>query len=168
MKVVRALYATAAVLAVIGFALRVMPARAPSAPRSISATSVGPVSGPVSKGEVGGDTPSSVYDSIVSFNIFSRTRKAPTRPGDVQVAAGKARPSKPAGPTLTLLGTTIGPEGAVALIDTNSGVPGAALHHMGDLVAGARLVAITDSTVTLDRPSGPLVLHLQSTPHKKL
>jgi hypothetical protein len=84
------------------------------------------------------------------------------------VAAAKARSAKPAGPTLTLLGTTIGPEGAVALIDTNSGVPGAALHHMGDLVAGARLVAITDSTVTLDRPSGPLVLHLQSTPHKKL
>ena len=44
------------------------------------------------------------------------------------------------------------------------------LYHLGDVVAGARLVAITDSTVTLDRPTGgPLVLHLASTQqHKKL
>jgi len=34
--------------------------------------------------------------------------------------------------------------------------------RLGDLVAGARLIAITDSTVTLAQPSGPLVLRLPS------
>jgi hypothetical protein len=82
--------------------------------------------------------------------------------------ASKPR-TTPSAPALTLLGTTIGPQGAVALIDASaSSPPGPQVHRMGDLVAGARLVAITDSTVTLDRPSGPLVLHMQSSLHKKL
>ncbi len=31
---------------------------------------------------------------------------------------------------------------------------------MGDVIAGARLVAITESTVTLLRPLGPVILHV--------
>jgi hypothetical protein len=116
-----------------------------------------------------GDAPAATYAPIVTANIFSRARTAPARPGDVAHTDSKPRSAVPSAPALTLLGTTIGPQGAVALIDaTSSSPPGPQVHRMGDLVAGARLVAITDSTVTLDRPSGPLVLHLQSSPHKKL
>jgi len=57
--------------------------------------------------------------------------------------------------------TEVGAEGAVALIDADPNVPGAEIYRVGDLVAGARLVAITDSSVTLAQPSGPLVLRLQ-------
>lgn len=167
-RTIRFLYGVAAALAVIGLGLRVFPAHAPSLPNVPRAvTNVRAAARGSATGESGGDVPS-VYDSIAQANIFSRTRKAPVRPGDVQHAQTASKPTKPAGPTLTLLGTTIGPQGAVALIDTNGGTVGAELHHMGDMVAGARLVEITDSTVTLDRPAGPLVLHLQSSQHKKL
>lgn len=98
-------------------------------------------------------------DPIVAANIFSRTRTAPAREGAVTHIARNRAPV-PHGTTLTLYGTTIGPQGAVALIDDDTPPRGAHLHHMGDVIAGARLVAITDSTVTLDRQSGPFVLHL--------
>jgi hypothetical protein len=54
----------------------------------------------------------------------------------------------------------MGPQGAVALIRDDAVARSAEVYHIGDLVGGARLVAITDSTVTLERRSGPLVLHL--------
>src|SRR5438876_154479 len=80
-----------------------------------------------------------------------------------------ARPAAPAprGPRLTLYGTTVGPQGAVALIDADPKVPGAEIYRLGDVVAGAALVAITDSTVTLAEPSGPLVLHLRPAQRRK-
>jgi len=70
-------------------------------------------------------------------------------------------PTKPRGPTLRLYGITVGAQGAVALIDADPNIPGAEIYRLGDLVAGARVLAITDSTVTLAEPSGPLVLRLQ-------
>jgi hypothetical protein len=101
------------------------------------------------------------YDAIVAANIFSQDRTAPTvrflPPGRA------APPPKPRGPTLRLYGITVGPQGAVALIDADPNIPGAEMYRLGDLVAGARLIAITDSTVTLAEPSGPLVLRLQPT-----
>jgi hypothetical protein len=163
---IQVLYAVAAALGVVGLVLRIIPARAPAAPDAVRV--VATVSPPTGRIESGGDVPLPAYDSIIAANIFSRTRTAPPRPGEVQDAQAKPKPTKPAAPTLTLLGTTIGPQGAVALINASNGSPGAELHHMGDTVAGALLVAITDSTVTLDRPKGQVVLHLQSSQHKKL
>jgi len=77
-----------------------------------------------------------------------------------QAVKRAAAPAAPRGPTLKLYGITLSPQGAVALIDADPKVPGAEIYHLGDLVAGARLVAITDSSVTLAKPSGPLVLRL--------
>jgi hypothetical protein len=168
-RIVHGLYLVAAVLAAVGLGLRVLPARAPSAPQASIVLPGARVAMPESAGDAASSGVAlAVYDSIPAANIFSRTRKAPPRPGEVQHAAATPRVARSSGPSLTLLGTTIGPRGAVALIDANSGASSAEVHHMGDVVAGARLVAITDSTVTLDRPSGPLVLHLQSSQHKKL
>jgi hypothetical protein len=175
-RVVRGLYVGAAVLAIVGLVLRVMPARVPRAERASGGTAL---AAPAPRGVASasaGAVADAGDDSIISANIFSRTRKAPPRPGEeLPVAKAAPRVVKPAAPAWELLGTTIGPSGAVALIHSSGEAPGAELHRMGDVIAGARLVEITDSTVTLDRPAGgPLVLHLQSSqslpssqPHKK-
>jgi hypothetical protein len=105
-----------------------------------------------------GDVGPANYQAIVSQNIFAQARGAEASPSTP--VAAKTRP-RPAEPSLQLRGTTIGPRGSVALI-------GADVHRIGDIVDGAKLVAITDSTVTLERPSGPLVLHVPSSQRKKL
>jgi hypothetical protein len=111
------------------------------------------------------------YAAIVSGNIFSPSRAAPTvrftpnRPGGAP-APEKPKP-KPAGPVIRLFGITRGPNGAVALIDADPKIPGAEIYHLGDRVAGATISAITDSTVVLARPSGPLTLHLPPAVKKK-
>jgi hypothetical protein len=170
----RGLYVGAVALAIVGLVLRVLPARIPHEARSEGIALAAPAPRGTAIASAGAVADGAGYDSIISANIFSRTRKAPPRPGDVAQAKAAPRVVKPAGPTWELLGTTIGPQGAVALIHSSADSPNAELHHTGDVIAGARLVEITDSTVTLDRPSGPLVLHLQSSqlqssqPHKKL
>jgi hypothetical protein len=160
MNATRLLYATAVVLGVGGAALRLVPLerlriadRPPGAPRMAAA-------GPISLARATGGTGPTSSDPIVSANIFSRSRTAPAREAAVVHATHSPASLVPHGAALTLYGTTIGPQGAVALIDDDTPPRGAHLHRMGDLIAGARLVAITDSTVTLDRQSGPLVLHL--------
>lgn len=154
------LYTAAAVLGAGGVALRLVPLDRPSLAELARATPhrAGGQT-PVSVARVTGDSAAAGSDPIVAANIFSRTRTAPARAGAV-VHATRGTAPVPHGTTLTLYGTTIGPQGAVALIDDDTPPRGAHLHHMGDVVAGARLVAITDSTVTLDRQSGPVVLHL--------
>jgi len=154
------LYATAALLAAGGAAFRLVPLQRPALTGPAPATphrAGGQAS--VSAARVGSDGAPAASDPMVAANIFSRTRTAPARQG---VATHPTRNPAPVqhGTTLTLYGTTIGPQGAVALIDDDTPPRGAHLHHMGDVIAGARLVAITDSTVTLDRQSGPFVLHL--------
>ena len=65
-------------------------------------------------------------------------------------------------PAVRLYGITIGASGtATALIDADPDIPGAEIYHIGDVVAGAPIVDITDSTVVLAQPSGQRVLHLQ-------
>jgi len=108
------------------------------------------------------------FAPIVAANIFSPTRRAPARVSPVEHAIHQAvGHTGPRAPTLTLYGTTVGPQGAVALIQGDGMNPGADVYHVGDVVAGARLVAITDSTVTLARPSGALVLRLQPAEGRK-
>jgi hypothetical protein len=62
-----------------------------------------------------------------------------------------------------LYGITKGPGGAVALIDADPRIPGAEVYRVGDEVRGGRIAAVTDSTVVIARPSGPLTLRLPVT-----
>ena len=89
-------------------------------------------------------------------------RFTPNRPtGGAAPAPPKPKP-KPAGPGIRLFGITKGPNGAVALIDADPKIKGAEIYRVGDRVAGSPISAISDSTVVIARPSGPLVLHLRS------
>ena len=155
MKVVPILYGAAAVLALSGLCLRIAhPSLPPADPASLKLP-VDERQQPAAGGDV---APAATnYQVIVAQNIFSQQRgAAPTRPAPVRT--DKPRNTEPA---LALRGTTIGPRGAVALI-------GAEVLRIGDVIDGAKLVAITDSTVTLQRPSGPLVLHVPNSQRKKL
>jgi len=153
---VRSLFVAAATLLVAGLGLRLAPTplpRAEAAPLAVPAAAH-PDGAPTST------PPIPRYDPIVAANIFSPDRTAPAVRFSIPGRAAAA-PTKPREPTLRLYGITAGPQGAVALIDADPKVPGAEIYHVGDRVAGARVLAITDSTVTLAEPSGPLVLRLQ-------
>ena len=161
MTLERGLYVAAAAFLVAGLGLRLARtplARVASAPLGLPAADT-PDAAPTSA------PPVPRYDAIVAANIFSQDRTAPVvrflPPGRA------AAPTKPRGPTLHLYGTTVGPDGAVAIIDADPNIPGAEIYRLGDLVAGARLIAITDSTVTLAEPSGPLVLRLPSAARRR-
>jgi hypothetical protein len=108
----------------------------------------------------GGRAPRS-YAAIVAGDPFSVRR---TPPSVRFVPVGGAHHSastavRREGPKL--YGITLGPEGAVAVISADPGVRRAQLYEIGDTLAGARVVAISESTVTLIKPNGPLVLHLE-------
>ena len=157
----RGLYVASAAFLVAGLGLRLAPTSLPLAgatPLPVPADAQ-PAAAPTSLPAVAG------YDAIVAANIFSQDRTAPSVR---YVPPGRAAPpTKPRGPTLRLYGITVGTQGAVAIIDGDPKTPGGGIYRLGDLVAGARLVAITDSTVTLAEPSGPLVLRLQPAPGRK-
>src|SRR2546425_8518582 len=163
MTIVRTLSAAAVVLGLLGLWLRFsrspLPqvAAAPLPLRTAGQAATAP----------SGATAAPRYEAIVAANIFSQTRSAPLvrfAPAG-RAARGTASPSRR--PALKLFGITVGPQGAVALIDGDPKIPGAEIYRVGDAVAGARLVAITDSTVTLAQPSGPLLLRLPSGDRKK-
>jgi len=158
---VRGLLSAAAALLAAGLGLRLAPTplpRAAAAPLAVPAEAQ-PEAAPTST------PPVPRYDAIVAANILSQDRTAPAMrflpPGRA------AAPTKPRGPTLRLYGITVGPQGAVAIIDADPNIPGAEIYRLGDLVAGARLIAITDSTVTLAESSGPLVLRLQTAARRR-
>ena len=164
MNLARALYVAAMLLVAAGAALRLTPVEQPTASaagtarmsRDTRRAVIVPASSSPAEIDAAADDP------LIAANIFSRSRVAPARvpatgtsPTARQHSAGPAR-----APTFTLYGTTVGPRGAAALIDVSTTPGGAQVHYMGDLLADARLVSIADSTVTLIRPSGPLVLHI--------
>ena len=92
-------------------------------------------------------------------------RAAPA--GDQAPTAKEPPKPKPAGPGIRLFGITKGPNGAVALIDADPKIKGAEIYRVGDRVAGWPISAISDSTVVVARPSGPLVLRLPSAVKKR-
>ena len=155
MTLVRSLYAAAGALLIAGLGLRLAPMRLPraqAAPLDVPAEAQ-PEAAPTST------RPAPRSDAIIAANIFSPDRTPPAVRFSLPGRA--AAPTKPRGPTLRLYGITVGAQGAVAIIDADPSIPGGELYRVGDLVAGARVLAITDSTVTLAQPSGPLVLRLQ-------
>ncbi len=105
--------------------------------------------------------PPATYATIVSTNLFSTDRVPPRVRFIPPGLATRGQPVHRA-PAVRLYGITIGASGsATALIDADPDIPGAEIYHIGDMVAGAPIVAITDSTVVLAQPSGQRVLHLQ-------
>src|SRR2546428_4244710 len=150
MTIVRALSAAAVVLGLLGLWLRFsrpplpQPAAAPLPLRSAGQAATAP----------SGATAAPRYEAIVAANIFSQTRTAPLvrfAPAG-RTARGTASASRR--PPLKLYGITVGPQGAVALIDADPKIPGAEIYRVGDLVAGAPPVPIPDSTVPPPQPSG--------------
>ena len=158
MTIVRALSVAAVVLGLLGLWLRFsrsplpQAAAAPLPLRTAGQAATAPA----------GATAAPRYEAIVAANIFSQTRTAPLVRFTPAGRAARGTASASRRPPLKLYGITVGPQGAVALIDADPKIPGAEIYRVGDLVAGARLVAITDSTVTLAQPSGPLILRLPS------
>jgi len=158
---VRLLYLAAAALLATGVALRIVPLRpitTDSVPRAPASVGDGSTAVPVQAGSAVHVT---APDPILSADIFTPSRAAPPRPATEQVRNPKPRTvTTPHEPTVKLFGTTIGPDGAVALIDFPGHEREAHLYRIGDTLAGARLTAITDSTVTLVRGSTALLLRL--------
>jgi hypothetical protein len=134
-------------------------ARAAPAPPHDGASSVA-----LARQPAAGEIDSAAGVQIAAANIFARSRVAPAR--HVTVGTGTEVPHvvhAASAPSVTLYGTTTGPEGAVALIDAGSLPRRAEVYRIGDTIAGARLVDISDSTATLERASGVRVLHLPPT-----
>ncbi len=102
------------------------------------------------------------FDAIVERNIFSPDRAPPPSryvpPGGS--APAETSPVRGAPAPVRLFGIAVGPDGAVALIDADPDIPGAEIYRVGDVVRGARVTAITDSTVVLAGPAGQSVLRL--------
>jgi hypothetical protein len=164
----RALYAGALGFALLALALRLAPAPHPGAVSPVVLPQ--PARRPALHGLHEDAAP---YAAIVATNIFSPTRAppavrfTPNRPTGV-AAPPKPKPRpKPAGPGIRLFGITKGPAGAVALIDADPKIKGAEIYRIGDRVAGSPISDISDSTVVITRPSGPLVLHLRRAVKKK-
>ena len=151
---VRLLYAIAGALAVPGLVLQALPASLPAAgarPLTLPNPPVASADWP----------PARTYGAIVAADPFSARR---TPPSVRFVPAGGAHRAVSAAPHRAepkLYGITLGPEGAVAVISADPGVRRAQLYEIGDTLDGARVVAISASSVTLVKPSGPIVLHLE-------
>ncbi len=152
------LYGAAALFAAVGLMLRLTPIPRPRVPQPDVRDGDLPVTRHVQTAAAGGITPNG-SDPIINANIFARSRVAPIRAGAVPHADHKPATPTVHEPTFALFGTTIGPRGAVALISAG-GAPGGHVHAIGDIIDGARLVAITDSTVTLERGGKPFSLHV--------
>jgi hypothetical protein len=156
----RTLYGTAGALVLLGLALRVAPVTVPDASGALRLPGA---ARPATPEPIGGDESS--YAPVAAGNVFSQSRRPPkvrfVPEGREQPEMVTARPRSPA-PALRLYGITAGAGGTIALIDADPKVPGAELYRLGDRIAGARISSITDSTVVISRPSGPLTLRLPS------
>jgi hypothetical protein len=166
MRLAKVLYGVAAALTLFGLWVRIAPSPLPTLSPDTAQAPIGAANRRATKAMA---VPTEdVWAPIVAGNIFSVTRQPPARVSQAPHAQEQAADLDTRhAPTLVLYGTTVGPQGAVALIrggPMNSGE----ILHVGDVVAGARIVDITDSTVTLAKPSGPLILHVPSTERKKL
>lgn len=163
----RPLYAGALGLGLVALALRLAPVPHPGAvsPAELPQPARRPALHPLNEDPA-------PYAAIVAGNIFSPSRAPPAvrfTPDRPTVGAALTPPKpkpkpkpKPAGPAFRLFGITKGLNGAVALIDADPAIKGAEIYRVGDRVAGLPISAISDSTVDLARPGGPLVLHLPS------
>lgn len=155
------LYAGALFLALAGLVLRLAPAAVPRA----TAPQVA-IAQPEVEATPAGTLPADSFGPIVAGNIFDQGRSPPeARYVPEELAARSEPPAREAAPAPRgprLFGVAVGPADAVALIDANAAIPGAEVYRVGDMVAGARLIEIGDTTVVLEGPEGRRVLRLPS------
>src|SRR5437879_10318490 len=154
MTIVRALSVAAVVLGLLGLWLRF--SRSPLPQAAAAPLPLRPAGQAATAPS--GATAAPRYEAIVAANIFSQTRTAPLVRFAPAGRAARGTASASRRPPLKLYGITVGPQGAVALIDADPKIPGAEIYRVGDLVAGARLGGLTDSTLTAAEPRGPQVL----------
>ena len=151
MNATRLLWPAAAVLGLAAMAFRAIPPAHPAAsaltipqPQSLAALPT------VESGT-----------EIVATNLFAASRRPPERrflPRGFEPPVNAPTPAP-----IVLYGVTLAAADPLALIDADPKVPGAEIYRVGQQVRDARLVAITDSTVTLAPLSGApsFVLHLR-------
>jgi hypothetical protein len=134
---------------------------AAGAARSHVAAAVSPAIAPVSAPAGPNGHDSVAIGQIVSANIFSPDRSPPRRrylpptamPTPASSPSTDTTRSGP--PPIRLYGVTLsGADGGVALIEADSKIPGAELYRVGDLVRGAILTALSESTAVLVREDG--------------
>ncbi|MEJ2546456.1 MAG: hypothetical protein P8125_01415 [Gemmatimonadota bacterium] len=152
-------YWAAGVFAAIGILLRAVPTRVET-PQIPAAE---PVSVPLESVTTEAAQALLSYQEVVRKNIFDLDREAPdpryvppelAAMGDTGVTKAVVR----RGPRL--FGLAVGPDGAIALIDADPTIPGAEVYRPGDIVAGLRLVEVTDTTAILAGTAGTIVLRL--------
>jgi hypothetical protein len=156
-RTTRMLYAVAAVLLLVGLALRIAPAPLGSGQEASGrAAESGPDFVRTTRQTAGADS------AILAGNIFSITRSAPrvrySPPDLVPPREPTGRRSRQAGTGLRLFGTV---SGTAALIDANPAVQGAEIYQIGDVVRGNRMIAVSESTVVLEGPAGRTILRLR-------
>ncbi len=161
MTVRRTLYGSAAGLGILALILQVAPTPLPSAHASTPAIAVRARPLVSTAGHAAPD-----YEPIVRTNLFSAERTPPRQRFAPAGTASRDTVPRRAAPSIRLYGITVGAQGAMALIDADPEIPGAEIYHVGDVVAGAPIAEITDSTVVLSQPSGPRVLHLPRSSRK--
>ena len=100
---------------------------------------------------------------IVSTNIFSSDRRPPKQRYVPPTAVATPAPSpstdtvRTGPPPIRLYGVTLsGADSGVALIEADPKIPGAELYRIGDLVRGAILTALSESTAVLERDDGSI------------
>src|SRR2546422_5347920 len=151
MPIVRALSVAAVVLGLLGLWLRFsrsplpQAAAAPLPLRPAGQAATAPA----------GARPAPRYEAIVAANIFSQARTAPLVRFAPAGRAVRGTASAAARPPLKLYGITVGPQGAVALIDADPKIPGAEIYRVGDLVAGSRGRAAPPPPPPLPPPAPP-------------
>src|SRR2546428_4318056 len=154
MTIVRTLSAAAVVLGLLGLWLRFsrsplpQTAAAPLPLRTAGQAATAP----------SGATAAPRYEAIVAANIFSQTRTAPLVRFAPAGRAARGTASASRRPPLKLYGITVGPQGAVALIDADPKIPGAEIYRVGDLVAVAVSFAVTASPLSASAPTRVLAL----------
>lgn len=150
------LYVSAAVLALSGIALRLVPPQVPVLalpPPTLAANP--PRVDPAAQAAA-----LLTYAAITEADVFAPDRR-PTvrarRPATTP-AAGDHRAV-----AMRLFGVASGAAGAVALIDADPVIPGAEIYRLGDRIAGYTITTIADTLVVLDGAAGRRVLTLQQT-----
>ncbi|MEO6055414.1 MAG: hypothetical protein ABIQ49_01105 [Gemmatimonadales bacterium] len=158
-RITRACTAVAVALLLLGVGLRLAPAPAAAARLSGTATA-----GPAAAPRAAQGKPPGIADSIVAGNLFAAARTPPRvryAPPDLVPTPGRPTLGRArSAPAFRLFGTVVGPTGTAALIDADPAIRGAEIYGVGDLVAGQRIVAVSESTVVLEGRSGRSVLRL--------
>jgi hypothetical protein len=161
----RALYAAAGGFTLLALATYLAWRPSAGAAASRAAAPVLPVAAPAPSPVDANGRDSVAIGQIVSANIFSPDRRPPRQRYVPLTAAATPAPApttdtvRTGPPPIRLYGVTLsGADSGVALIEADPKVPGAELYRVGDLVRGAILIALSESTAVLERDDGSLAV----------